>query len=106
MVKLTRNGVCKELSESPYNYTYVYKDKVIYLNFSSKLYLDNFTKLRDKNYTMIYNSIYKRFKFKIDCRLLADFNLYNKIEKRGCYIKISGKEYDKVYTDISNIIIK
>ena len=99
MNNLTRNGVCKDLYDSPYVFSYLYKNKVIYLSFSSKLHLDNFVKNRNKNYVMIYNSIYKRFKFKIDCTLLSDFNLYRKIENRGCYIKFGNK----VYTDLKDI---
>lgn len=91
--KLTRRGVCHKLEYSPYNFTYIHKGKVVTLNFSSKLHLDNFTKLRCKNFAMIYNHIYKRFKFKMDCRLLSDCNLYNKIETRGFYIKYNNKDF-------------
>lgn len=90
---LTRNGVCRRLEYSPYTYTYFHDGKVVTFNFSSKLHLDNFTKLRSNNFTMIYNHIYKRFKFGIDCRFLSDFNLYRKIENRGCYINFNGKVY-------------
>ena len=98
---LTRRGVCKDLENSPYNFTYFYNGKVITLNFSSKLHLDNFTKNRQKNWSMIYNHIYKRFKFHIDCVLLSDCNLYQKIENRGCFIKIGNQSY----TDISEIVL-
>ena len=90
---LTRNGVCKQLAYSPYNYTYIYNGKVVTLNFSSKLHLKKFTENRQKNYAMIYNYIYKRFKFKVDVTFLSDFNLYSKIENRGCYINYDGKIY-------------
>lgn len=96
---LTRNGVCKNMEYSPYSYTYFHDGKAVTFNFSSKLHLDNFAKLRTKNHSMIYNHIYKRFKFKIDCTFLSDFNLYRKIENRGCYIKYGGK----VYTSIDDI---
>ena len=98
---LTRRGVCKDLKNSPYQFTYFHKDKVITLNFSSKLYLDNFTKNRQKNWSMIYNHLYKRFKFHTDCVLLSDCNLYQKIEHRGCFIKIGNQSY----TDISKIVL-
>ena len=90
---LTRRGVCHKMEYSPYNFTYIHDGKVVTFNFSSKLHLDNFTKLRRKNFAMIYNHIYKRFKFKIDCTFLSDFNLYRKIENRGCYINFDGKIY-------------
>ena len=98
---LTRRGVCKNLQFSPYTYTVCYKGKVANFNFSSQLHLTNFVNLRKKNYAMIYNYIYKRFKFKIDCTFLSDFNLYRKIETRGCYINFDGK----VYTSFDNIIL-
>lgn len=98
---LTRRGVCKHLKNSPYNFTYIHKGKTVTLNFSSKLHLDNFTKLRQKNHSMIYNNINKRFKFKVDCTFLSDFNLYRKIEHRGCYINFGGK----VFTSIEDITI-
>ena len=88
---LTRNGVCKKLENSPYNFTYFHDGKVVTFNFSSRLHLDNFTKNRRKNFCMIYNDIYKRYKFGIDCMFLSDFNLYRKIENRGCYINYDGK---------------
>lgn len=96
---LTRRGVCHRLEYSPYQYTVVKNGRVATYNFSSKLHLDNFTKLRSKNFCMIYNHIYKRFKFKIDCTFLSDFNLYKKIETRGCYINYDGK----VITSLENI---
>lgn len=96
---LTRRGVCKDLKNSPYQFTYFHKDKAITLNFSSKLHLDNFTKNRQKNWSMIYNHLYKRFKFHTDCVLLSDCNLYQKIEHRGCFIKIGNQSF----TDVSKI---
>lgn len=98
---LTRRGVCKDLKNSPYQFSYFYKDKVITLSFSSKLHMENFVKNRQKNWSMIYNHLYKRFKFHIDCVLLSDCNLYQKIEHRGCFIKIGNQSY----TDISKIVI-
>ena len=96
---LTRNGVCKQLEYSPYNFTYIHDGKVVTFNFSSKLHLKNFTENRQKNYSMIYNYIYKRFKFKVDVTFLSDFNLYRKIENRGCFINFDGK----LYTSLDNL---
>lgn len=96
---LTRGGVCKKLAYSPYNFTYIHKGETVTFNFSSKLHLDNFVKNRKKNYAMIYNDIYKRYKFGIDCTFLSDFNLYRKIETRGTFINYNGiiyKSYDNI----------
>ena len=96
MNNLTRNGVARDLKNSPYTFTEFNNGKTYTFYFSSKLHLHNFNKLRQKNFVMIYNYIYKRFKFKVDCQTLADFNLYKKIEHRGCYIKIDNKHYTKI----------
>ena len=90
---LTRNGVAKDLKTSPYMFTEVVDAGVTTFYFSSRLHLNNFCEKRDDNYSMIYNYIYKRFKFKVDCRMLADCNLYQKIESRGFYITINKKEF-------------
>ena len=99
---LTKRGVAKDLSKSPYVFTYIHNTIPVNLYFSSKLHLDNFVKNRNKNYAMIYNSIYKRFKFKTDCTFLSDLNLYQKIETRGCFIKFDNLEY----SDINKISLK
>lgn len=90
---LTRNGVAKDLTKSPYTFSEIIDGNEFDFYFSSKLHLDNFVKNRGENYLMIYNYIYKRFKFKTQCKALADCNLYIKIETRGFYIKINKKEY-------------
>ena len=96
---LTRRGVCTDLTYSPYTFTNIHKDDVYTLYFSSKLHLDNFVKNRQKNYSMIYNDIYKRYKFGIDCTFLSDFNLYRKVESRGCYIRYNDNVF-KCYDNI------
>ena len=93
MKNLTRNGVAKVLEESPYIFTEIVEGKKLNLYFSSKLHLKMFTEKREENYQMLYNHIYKRFKFKVNCRALSDCNLYKKIESRGFYIKYDGKVY-------------
>ena len=93
MKNLTRNGVAIDLAKSPYTFTEMINGDVVTFNFSSKLHLNNFLEKRKQNHQMIYNYIYKRFKFKHNCKLLADCNLYKKVETRGFYIKINDKEF-------------
>lgn len=93
MKNLTRNKICKNFKYSPYTFTYFYNDKEITLFFSSKLHLIKFINNRQDNWSMIYNYIHKRFKFKIDCVFLSDINLYRKIEKRGFLLKINKTFY-------------
>ena len=92
-VYLTRNGVAKVLAHSPYRFTNVIDGNLFSLHFSSKLHLDNFMKRRSENFIMIYNDIYKRFKFKSSLKLLSDLNLYQKIETRGFYVKFNEEEF-------------
>lgn len=93
MKNLTRNGIAKDITKSPYIFTEMIDGNIVNFYFSSKLHLNSFTEKRDANFNMIYNYIYKRFKFKVNCRLLSDCNLYMKIESRGFYIKINNKGY-------------
>ena len=93
MKNLTRNGVAKNLEYSPYIFTEFIDGDQVDFYFSSKLHLNNFIEKRTENYNMLYNHIYKRFKFKVNCRMLADCNLYQKVETRGFYIKINNKEF-------------
>ena len=102
MTNLTRRGVAKDLAVSPYTYTNFYNDKPVNFYFSSKLHLNNFINKREDNYKMIYNYINKRFKFKVDCRLLSDCNLYHKIEKRGFRVEYNHQ----IYNDFTKILIK
>ena len=83
----------KDLTKSPYIFTEMIGDKPVHFYFSSNLHLNNFTKKREQNYQMLYNHLYKRFKYKVNCRMLADCNLYQKIENRGFYIKYNNKEF-------------
>ena len=91
MKNLTRNGIAKDLSKSPYIFTVVIDDNKLDLYFSSKLHLNKFVQKRSENYAMIYNYLYKRFKVQENCVMLSDLNLYNKIENRGYYIKLNGE---------------
>ena len=90
---LTRNGVAKNLARSPYVFTEFVGKDLLEFHFSSKLHLNKFVEKRKQNFQMLYNHIYKRFKFKVNCRMLADCNLYYKIESRGFYIKLNDKEF-------------
>lgn len=90
---LTRRGVCKNLENSPYTFTTLICGDKIDLCFSSRLHLENFKTLREQNYSMLYNYLYKRFKYRIDCRMLSDCNLYSKIENRGFCIKVNNRIY-------------
>ena len=101
MNNLTRNGIAKDLAKSPYIFTEKIGNQRLDLYFSSRLHVQNFSQKRDENYNMIYNHIYKRFKYQTECRLLSELNLYQKIERRGFYVKIDKE----VYTCPGDIIL-
>lgn len=77
---MTRNGVEYDLSVSPYMLT---TDKHYKFIFSSKKNRDKF----DSRYLMhrikLADSLSNRFKLNIRVDILADFTLYQSIEKRG-----------------------
>ena len=86
---ITRNGVCYDLSISPYRYTV---DGLVYM-FSSKPHLDKFKKKLKENRDIINYSLSKRFNVGVDVSQLADVVLYRKIETRGFLIvTVEGKE--------------
>lgn len=79
---ITRNGVCYDLTISPYQYKI---DNLIYM-FSSKAHLVKFKKKHLEHRDIINYSLSKRFNMKVDVSQLADIVLYKKIETRGFLI--------------------
>lgn len=78
----TRRGIYYDLEESPY----ITKFRDFRFYFSSEFYRNKFeTNLRDyiKEETL---KLKKRYKVKIDFTDILAFNLYKRIEKRGCYV--------------------
>lgn len=86
---ITRNGVCYDLSISPYRWT----NGELTFMFSSKPHLDKFKKKMKENRDIINYSLSKRFNFTVNVSELADVVLYRKIETRGFLIVTrEGKE--------------
>lgn len=86
---ITRNGVCYDLSISPYRYTV----NGLTFMFSSKTHLDKFKKKLKENRDIINYSLTRRFNISVNVSQLADIVLYRKIETRGFLIVTGeGKE--------------
>lgn len=95
VAKLTRNGVCYDLANTPYKYTLTYEneDKTITYSFSSELCMNRFKEQIELHRTKISDSLTKRFGIIVLNNILADIVLYSKAESRGFYILINEVEY-------------
>lgn len=91
MPKLTRYGICYDLTVSPYSETIVYDKQRVKFMFSSQLNRDKFVDRMNVNRQQINRSLSNRFKFDIQYNILCDITLYNNIENRGFYIVVDGK---------------
>lgn len=91
MVKLTRNGVCYDLRNTPYTHTVQYHDYKIVFHFSSELNRKRFEERILDNRQTINNSLTNRFNLTIKLNKLSDIDLYTKVEKRGFYIVANGR---------------
>lgn len=107
---LTRNGVARKITASPYklrvNYT---DDYFLIFVFSSELYKEKFEERLKDNREKINGSLSHRFGFKIENNVLCDIKLYTMIEKRGFLIK-NNKEGFECLKDLelngNKVIIK
>lgn len=86
---LTRNGVCYDLTKSPYRIT----QKGVTFVFSSQPHLMKFESRLKTNRDTVNYSLTKRFGFSVDVSTLADVVLYKKIETRGFLIEVEEVEY-------------
>lgn len=86
---LTKNGICYDLEHSPY----VVQTRDIDFFFSSMFYKQKFLEEYLENRNKISTSISNRFSLNVTFTNLADLVLYEKIEKRGFYIKFRGEIY-------------
>ena len=86
---ITRNGVCYDLTISPYRHTV---DGLTYY-FSSKPHHDKFKKKLKENRDIVNYSLTKLINYNVDVSQLADVVLYRKIETRGYLIvTVEGKQ--------------
>lgn len=81
-LKLTRNGVCYDLRETPY----IYEWRGITYHFSSEGHRAKFIRDLRKKELWLDDSLSRRFKVTISMPILADLQLYTQVETRGFYI--------------------
>ena len=82
MAELTKNGVCYNLSESPY----VREVGRFALHFSSRQHLRRFDRDLPKTVPWLDDSISRRFHMRCDMHQIAVLNLYRQVETRGFYV--------------------
>ena len=92
--------IYNDINES--NYTFKYDDLVFY--FSSKFYLEKFT----REYSNFIKDETMKFKIKYKCNAYIDemllLLLYKKIEKRGFRVLYNNGELSENYCIISNFM--
>lgn len=92
--------IYNDINES--NYTFKYYDLVFY--FSSKFYLEKFT----REYSNFIKDETMKFKIKYKCNAYIDemllLLLYKKIEKRGFKVLYDGNELQENYCIMSSLL--
>ena len=91
MVKLTRNGVCYDLRNTPYKHTVEYNDSKTIFSFSSELNKERFVNRLNENRKTMNSSLSNKYGVIVELNKLADIDLYTKTEKRGFYIVANGR---------------
>ena len=86
----TKNGIELDLKNS--SYIYDYNNLKFY--FSSELYLKKFQENLSYYIFMETTKIINKYKVKINLNLFLAISLYQKIEKRGFYIKYENEEIE------------
>jgi hypothetical protein len=85
-IRPTRSGVYYALEESEWT---VQLEKFT-LHFSSKFYKDKFLDLQKEHRDTVNYMTLKRYGVAVDNSLLADLDLYQKVQTRGLYISWEG----------------
>ena len=89
MANLTKHGVCYNLKESPFFFSY--RGMVFF--FSSRAHMHKFMDNVTSREHWLNDSLSRRFKCTVDLPILADIQLYATVETRGFYIQCDGTEY-------------
>lgn len=89
MSDLTKHGVAYDLERTPF---YVERNGAVFF-FSSLSHKEKFCENMRIKEDWLCDSLSRRFHYKVDVRLLADLQLYDRIEKRGFRIEYNGEVY-------------
>ena len=98
MAKLTPQGVCYDLAETPY----VYEWRGVLWHFSSAPHMSKFKKEVRKRELWLNDSLTRRFFASMHMDFVADIQLYCQVETRGFYIVTND---GAVYQDASQVAI-
>ena len=91
MSKLTKYGVCYDLTQTPYRYEW----RGITYCFSSRLHMKHFVRDVTTREEWLDDSLSRRFKCTCHLPILADIQLYANVETRGFHIVTDeGVEYE------------
>lgn len=88
MAKITKSGVCYDLSDTPFSDGEL--DMKFY--FSSHTHMLKFRNRKAEHMEWLCDSLSNRFHVRIDARRLALVQLYLQIEKRGFRVDMCGWE--------------
>lgn len=98
MAKLTPQGVCYDLEDTPYTFEW----RGVFWHFSSAPHLSKFRREVRKRELWLNDSLTRRFFVNIHMDIVADIQLYCQIESRGFYIVTND---GAVYRDASEIAV-
>lgn len=88
MQDITRRGVCYNLKISPYHYT---AEGIKYF-FSTTINREKFINNYQANRKELKNKFDKKLKLNLNANQMYDIDLYKRVESRGFYITVEGKE--------------
>lgn len=98
MAKLTPQGVCYDLEDTPY----VWEWRGVLWHFSSAPHMSKFRREVRKRELWLNDSLTRRFFVNVRVDFIADVQLYCQVESRGFYIVTND---GAVYTDPSQIVV-
>ncbi len=98
MAKLTAQGVCYDLEETPY----VWEWRGVLWHFSSAPHMSKFRREVRKRELWLIDSLTRRFGASMHLEIVADIQLYIQVETRGFYIVTND---GAVYQDAAQIAI-
>lgn len=98
MARLTAQGVCYDLEDTPYLWVW----RGIIWHFSSAPHMSKFRREVRKRELWLNDSLSRRFGATMRLEIVADIQLYCQVETRGFYIETND---GAVYQDASQICI-
>jgi hypothetical protein len=86
MNRMTPSGVVYDLTQSPF----IVERNGYEFRFSSNVHREKYIRDVRMKEDWLTDSLSKRFHFIVEAKILADFQLYMQIEKRGFYVTKDG----------------